>query len=74
MENKKPRKGSLAICGLGALGVITEDEPREVTYRDGNKGMTFVGIQLTDKLAPIGSPWSSRNPKVVGHVDDFKNE
>jgi hypothetical protein len=65
------RKGSLAICSLGCLGLITEDSPREVVYKDGNKGVAWVGIHLTDKIAPIGSPWSSRNPKIVGHIEEF---
>jgi hypothetical protein len=68
----KPRKGSLAICGLGCLGLVTEDKPKEVKYPDGNKGMAYVGIHLTDKLAPVGSPWSSRNPRVLCHVDDLQ--
>lgn len=71
MLNKKPRKGSLAFCGLNALGLITEDEPKEVSYPDGNKGYAYVGIHLTDKIAPIGSPWTSRHPKTVGHIDDI---
>jgi hypothetical protein len=70
----KPKTGSLAICGAGTLGLITEDCPREITYPDGNKGLAYVGIHLTDKIAPIGSPWSSRHPKIVGHVTDFLEE
>ena len=66
-----PRKGSLAICGIGTLGLITKDGPRKITYPDGNSGMAYVGIHLTDKVAPVGSPWSSRTPVVISHVDDF---
>ena len=65
------RKGTIAICSLGAIGMITEDHPIEVTYRDGNKGFAYVGIQLTNKLCSIGKPWSSRNPKIIGHIDNF---
>lgn len=65
------KKGTLAICGIGCLGLITEDEPKEITYPDGNKGTAYVGIHLTDKVSKVGSPWSSRNPKVVGHINDF---
>lgn len=64
----KPRKGSIARCSLETLGFITEDEPKEVTYPDGSKGFAFVGIHLTDKIAPVGSPWSSRNPLVLCHL------
>lgn len=67
----KPRKGSLAICSSGTLGVITEDKPKEVTYSDNNKGFAYVGIHLTDEICEIGDIWSSRNPKVIGHVDDI---
>jgi hypothetical protein len=27
--------------------------------------MAYVGIHLTDKVAPVGSPWSSRTPRIV---------
>jgi hypothetical protein len=72
----KPRKGSLAFCSLGCLGLITEDEPQTVYYdKEGvNSGIAYVGIHLTDKLVPIGARWSSRNPIVVGHVDQFINQ
>jgi hypothetical protein len=53
--------------------LITENNPRELSYPDGNKGFGYVGIHLTEKIAAIGSPWSSRNPKVICHVDDLVN-
>lgn len=65
------KRGDLAYCGLNSLGMITEEEPKEVVYPDGNKGMAYVGVHPTDKFAPIGSPWSSRNPVVVGHINDL---
>jgi hypothetical protein len=83
------RRGDIAICSRGAVGLITEDMPKWVTYRwaapcnkqtDSHagdnicmceRGYTFVGVHLTDKMAPIGSPWSSRNPRVVGHISQF---
>ena len=68
---KKIGKGSLAMCGIGCLGLITEDEPQEITYPDGNKGIAYVGIHLTDKVCKIGDAWSSRNPIIVGHTDDL---
>ena len=67
----KPRKGTLALCGLKCLGLITKDEPKEITYEDGNKCFAYVGIHLTDKITDIGNPWSSRNPIIVGHIDDI---
>lgn len=68
-----PRKGAIAICGKGSIGIITEDEPKEVIYPDGNKAMAWVGFHLTDKIAPIGSPWSSRNPKVWFYISYDKD-
>ena len=70
----KPRKGSFALCGLKCLGLITEDQPIEITYDDGNKGVAYVGIHLTNKVTDIGKPWSSRNPIVVGHIDSIGDE
>jgi len=64
----EPSKGAFAFCSAGCLGLITRDGLQEVTYPDGNKGQAYIGIHLTDKMAPIGSPWSSRNPRVVGHT------
>ncbi len=65
------RKGTIAVCSLGCLGLITESRPKEVEYVDGNKGFAWVGIHLTDKVSPVGSPWSSRTPFVVGHTDEL---
>jgi hypothetical protein len=63
-------KGKLALCRAGSLGLITNNEKQEVTYADGDKAMAYVGIHLTDKIAPIGSPWSSRAPIIVGEVTE----
>ena len=64
------QRGTLALCSRNSLGLITEPEPKEVTYPDGTKGTAYVGIHLTDKIAPIGSPWSSRNPRVLGTLQE----
>jgi hypothetical protein len=62
-------KGKLAICSLGYLGLITEDEPRPVKFLDGTDGTSYVGIHLTsDHLVKAGQPWSSRNPNVIGEL------
>jgi len=63
-----PKKGDIGVCSAGALGLITQDGKQPVLYGDGNKDIAYVGIHLTDKIAPIGSPWSSRNPIVIGHI------
>lgn len=67
----KPRKGSLAFCGLNCLGLITSDRKKKVRYDDGKFGYAWTGIHLTDKIAEIGSPWSSRTPRVIGHVESM---
>ncbi len=71
-QNPKPRKGDIAICGIGCLGLITKEGEKEVTYADGNKGRAYVGIHLTDKVCKIGDPWSSRNPRVLCNVEDIE--
>ena len=68
LQDFTPKAGRLAFCGKGSLGLITEDDKRVVCYPDGTRGLVFVGVHLTDKIAPIGSPWSSRNPQVVGQI------
>ena len=65
----RPRKGRIALCSLGCFGLITEDEPRLVTYKDGSSAIAYVGVHLTDKVAPVGSGWSSRTPVVVGEME-----
>lgn len=60
-----PRRGAIAVCSKGSIGIITSDEPVEVTYPDGSKSMAWVGLHLTDKIAKIGEPWSSRTPTVL---------
>lgn len=80
----EPRRGAIALCSLGRLGLITCDEPQEIHYQDGNVGMAWTGIQLTegditgvgkDKTAVVhqvvGDAWSSRTPVVVGYMDEL---
>lgn len=71
MGELRPRKGALAFCSLGTLGLITSPEPHEVTYPNGTKGTSWTGIHLTDKICAIGEPWSSRSPIVVAYVSQF---
>ncbi len=60
-----PQKGVIAVCSRGMLGLITKDKPQTVNYGDGKTGTAWVGIHLT---GDIGSPWSSRTPRVVGNI------
>ena len=64
--------GAIAFCSIGRLGLITADTKRKVTYPDKTEGWAWVGIHLTNgPNHHIGDPWSARNPRIVGHVDDF---
>lgn len=67
-----PKKGDIGICGEGCLGLIMHDDAQEVIYSDGNRGIAYVGVHLTNKIIPVGAEWSSRSPTVVGHVDDIE--
>jgi len=66
------KKGDIAICSLGCLGLVMQDDPQIVIYKDGNRGIAYTGIHITNKIIPVGSEWSSRSPTVVGHVDDIE--
>jgi len=61
------RKGSIATCSHGMLGLILVDEPVAMRYPDGNSDIAWIGIQLGKKM--FGEPWSSRHPKVVSHIN-----
>jgi hypothetical protein len=67
----KPCRGAIAFCSRGFLGLITHDTLQEITYLNGDKDMAWIGIQLNDDGGEFGAPWSSRNPRVVGHISDF---
>jgi hypothetical protein len=62
-ETTRPHGGDLAINEDGELGVITELLPPPNIYG---------GVHVYDGSAPKGSRWESRNPRVVGCVDDAK--
>ena len=68
---KDCRFGAVAYCGIESLGLITSYAPKEVTYPDGNKGMAWTGIHLTDKVTKVGAPWCSKNPRVVGSMKEY---
>jgi hypothetical protein len=74
MKNDTPRKGCIAICGIGCLGLITSEAPQKVGYLDGNTGIAWIGIHITDKVSPIGSMWTSRNPRIICHVEDLQKK
>lgn len=59
-----PRRGDLAICSEGVIGIITSDAQQKVTYDDGSKGIAWVGLTF-DK-----TPWCSRKPEIIGEVEE----
>jgi hypothetical protein len=72
-------KGKIALCSLGCLGLIMNDEKQSVSYTtlvDGAlSGEAYVGIHLQDTAhAKAGDPWSSRNPYVVGDAASLTAE
>lgn len=61
-----PKQGDICMCSRDQLGLITCERPAEVTYKDGSKGEAWTGIHITDGEGhAFGSPWCSRNPKVL---------
>jgi len=70
-----PKKGAIAKCAWGTIGVIAVDRPQEVTYPDGKKGMAWTGFHLTETILEgghvikIGDPWSSKKPEVLFYLD-----
>jgi hypothetical protein len=66
------KRGDIAKCSQKCIGLITCDEPQQVTYGDGSTGSAWVGVHWHNRPELgilIGDPWSSRNPKVIGHID-----
>lgn len=63
-----PKRGAIAECSLGCLGFIQTSTPVDVKYSDGEKGKAWCGFHLNGSR--MGSAWSSRNPKVLGYIED----
>ncbi len=70
----KPKRGALAICEAGTLGLITSNQVESITYLSVPVN-AWLGIHLTDTpvidgepWSKIGDPWSSRNPRVIGYL------
>lgn len=75
-----PKRGAVARCSMGKLGLITANEPVPVKYKEGESGVAWIGIHLgeeefdtdssVEKLITARSrePWSSRNPEVLYYL------
>lgn len=68
-----PRRGDIAVCAHGYIGLITCETPDIVVHPGGGVGVElWKGIHLTTKGGRIiGALWQSRCPKVIGNVDDL---
>lgn len=52
----KIKIGDIAICSHGKVGII-----------ENKKDDVWVGSQLEESIH--GTPWQSKNPMVIGHID-----
>lgn len=66
----EPKQYALALCSLKTLGLILSPTPVPVIYPNGATGVAWTGIHLSNKVAPVGSPWSSRNPVVLDYLPE----
>jgi hypothetical protein len=57
-----PKRGDIAICSIGHVGLITSETAETITYADGNVGEAWLGIKLVPEA---GTEWSSRQPTVI---------
>lgn len=69
---QQPKAGAFALCSKGSLGLITSKQPEKVSYADKTVGFAWTGIHLTDRIAPLGSPWSSRSPIILAYLSDVE--
>lgn len=61
-------KGVVARGDQGCPGLILSEQPVEVVYSDGKKGMAWTGIHISESR--MGEPWSSRSPQLIGKFQD----
>lgn len=77
----QPQAGALALCSLGAYGLILDNEPQNITYSDGNQDVAYRGRSLKQHViaglggdagrlfvSNFGDDWSSRKPIVLAHL------
>jgi len=78
------KKGSIAVCGAGGVGLITCDHPILIKHKgELFPQSTWIGIHILEQdimiqgketHVTIGDPWSSRKPTVVAHIMDFMGD
>lgn len=84
-EKLEPKRGAIALCSMGSLGLILSDKPEKITYDDGKTAEAWTGVYLTGRTIdwkfgpkkgetqeiPALSPWSSTRPRVICYVKDL---
>lgn len=67
-----PRPGDIAYCSKGRLGLITGQQASMFEPYT----LIWVGVHLRDypdamekMQVEVGTPWGSKDPKVIGHID-----
>lgn len=66
-----PQRGAIALSSRGDLGLITDNKKAPIVDQDGKSTEAWVGISLgQDPNSPAWTGlWSSREPRVVGILD-----
>lgn len=59
-----PKRGSIAVCSSGFVGLITNDNRQEITYKDGSTSFAYVGIQLFNDTNPVEMRDKNGKPRV----------
>jgi hypothetical protein len=84
LPNLPVKKFALALCSKNVWGVITSDQPKEITFGDGSTSTCHTGFACrgtviagwgekegTTVIKQEGDLWASRNPHVVAYLGDF---
>lgn len=75
------RRGAVAKCSVGRIGLITSDQPEKMVFFNGDEAMVWKGVQLTNGLGgknkdypqKVGDFWCSKNPEVLFYIEDMLN-
>jgi len=65
-----PKRGDIAVCSHGHMGLITCDKPSHESGTAGNVGAeVWTGVHLrTDRGKQAGGHWQSRKPAVIASL------
>lgn len=63
----EPKRGAIARCGMGRLGIILSFRPQRIQYSGGEWADVWTGVHIeTETQKPV--LWSSKKPEVIGYV------